>query len=177
MTQPSVNHKKLAITLIILTILTTTIFLTKPADANNKLNTTGDIKIYNEAGTAELTAITFQLFNPGQQSTQQEPFTIRNTGKHPLQVSWSITESSITWNKITKPKTAGYSHSENETEKYTLRIGQETGKKYLQPEKNSLHLTRSESANLFFELTYSGKPTTAEVFTLTITFTATNAQG
>jgi hypothetical protein len=175
MAQPSVNHKKLVITLIILTISTSTIFLTKPAEASSKLTTIGDIKIYNENGTTELTTIAFQLFTPGQKSTQQAPFIIRNTGKHPIQVNWSISENSITWNKITKPKSAGYRHSEDRTEKYTLRIGQDIGNKnkYLQPERNSLQLAREESMKLFFELTYSGRPTTAEVFTLTIAFTAT----
>ncbi len=179
MTRISTNHKKLILTLTILTIINTTIFLTKPAEANNKLATAGDIKIYNETGATELTTITFQLFIPGQQSTQKQAFTIRNTGSHPVQISWFITESSITWNKTTKPKTTGYSHSAEATEKYTLHIGQETEKKtkYLKPEKTSLTLTRVESANLFFELTYSGKPTTAEVFTLTITFAATITQG
>jgi hypothetical protein len=163
-------------TILTIAVVITTLFTLTTAKASNRLITNGDIEICDANGV-KLTRITFQQFNPGQQSIRQQAFSIRNTGKHPLQVSWSISESSIGWNQLTKQGN-GYSHSANEIEKYDLRIGEEIGKnrKYLQPERNSLHLSGEESAKLFFELTYSGKPNAAEVFTLTITFVATSAR-
>lgn len=178
MAQTHITCKKLVFTLTILTIITAVMFFTKQADAATCVATSGDIKIYDENGKSELNTIRFQLFTAGKPDTQQKRFIIRSTGKEPIQVRWGITKTSIKWNRITNTKQSGYSHTEGGTQKYTLRILQDTPRqdKYLKPAENTLLLKNGENTKLTLELTYTGKPTTPETFTLTITFTATNTK-
>ena len=173
------NHsKKLILTLTILTVIMATFCFTKQTEASNRIATQGDIKIYTENGKSELTSISFPLFTAGKPDTQQKWFTVQNTGKQNVHVSWSITQSSITWNHLTKTKQNGYSHTESSSQKYTLRIRQDKQNQntYLNPEQNTILLKNKENTKLCLELTYTGKPTTAETFTLTITLTATKTE-
>jgi hypothetical protein len=172
------RHKKtLLITLTILTIANTTLCLTQPAQAFN-IKSNGDIKILEEDGKTELTAMKFQFFTPGKQETQYKSFIVTNTGKQNLHASWAISQSSITWLPTTKPNQPGYAHTQDRIQKYTLRILQDTQghDKCLQPEEPDITLKTKENTKLNLELTYTGKPTTPETFTLTITFSATSTK-
>ena len=165
--------KQFIITLLILTIITTTFCLTKQADACN-VTIYGEIKILSENGKTELNAIKFQLFTPGKQETQHKSFIITNMGKQPVYIRWAIAKSSIAWNSGLKQTQPGYAHTQDGIQKYTLRIVQTARghSKCLQPTEAVIFLKDKEDVRLTLELTYSGKPSTPETFTLTLTFIA-----
>jgi hypothetical protein len=125
-----------------------------------------------------MTSYSFPFFTGGTPDIYSKWFFIKNTGKQPLHVSWSITASSIPWNTKSKHHPNGYEHYEGNVCKYSFRIHQ-TSKRhgdYLAPEKEKILLNVGKEAKLCFELIYTGKPYTAEKFTLTVSFTATEAE-
>jgi hypothetical protein len=173
------NHcKKLILSLMICSAILASIYFTKQVQATNKVVTIGEIKLYNEDGCTEVTSYNFPLFRGGTFDTYSKWFFIRNTGKQPLQIRWSITESSIPWKTKIKNYPNGYEHYEGNVCKYSLRIHKDSKNKpdFLAPEKESIILNSGKEARLCFELSYTGKPNTAEKFTLTVSFTATKAE-
>jgi len=169
---------KLTIAMTICSIVLATLCFTKPVEARNQVATIGEIKVYNENGISELTSYDFPLFAAGTPGTHLKWFVVRNTGKQPVHISWSLTASSIAWSRITRHNSKGYDHNEGGIKKYTFRILQDTRKPdaYIPPEQKTILLKGGESKKLCFELTYSGKPKTAETFALTVSFYATKAE-
>ena len=169
---------KLILALIISSLILATLYSTKQAQATNKIVTVGEITLYHENGSTQMTSYNFPLFTGGTPETYSKWFFIKNTGKQPLQISWSITASSIPWNTKAKHHPNGYDHYEGKIYKYSFRIRQDSKKQgdYLAPEKEKIHINGGKEAKLRFELTYTGKPNTPETFTLTVSFTATKAE-
>ena len=151
---------------------------TEQAQASNRVVTIGEIKLYHEDGKTQMTSYSFPFFTGGTPYTYSKWFFIKNTGKQPVHLSWSLTASSIAWSRVTRNHPNGYDHTEAGVQKYTFRILQDTRKpdSCVPPEQKTILLKAGESKKLCFELTYSGKPNTAEKFTLTVSFTATKAE-
>jgi hypothetical protein len=165
----------LMICLVILNVL-----VVESAEASNKITTKGEIRIYDENRESELTSYNFPLFTGGKSSIHSNWFFVKNTGKQKLEVHWSITRSSIPWNIKAKHSFNGYEHYEEGISKYFLSIHTASKKQnnpnYIAPEKGTIRLDGGEETKLCLELTYTGKPNTAEKFKLTITFTAINTK-
>jgi len=168
---------KLTIAMAICTVALATLYFTTPVAARNQIATFGEIQVCNENGKSELTSINFPLFTPAKPATQLEWFVVRNTGKQTVHVCWSLTASSIAWSLFTRRHSNGYDHKEGGIQKYSFRILQDTRKPnaYIPPEQKTILLKSGENKRLCFELSYSGKPSTAETFTLTVSFYATKA--
>lgn len=169
---------KIIVALTISSVLLAALCFSKQAQATNKVVAIGEIKLYHEDGSTQMTSYNFPLFTGGTPGTYAKWFVVRNTGKQPVHISWSLTASSIAWSRITRHNSKGYDHNEGGIKKYTFRILQDTRKPdaYIPPEQKTILLKGGDSKKLCFELSYSGKPNTAEKFTLTVSFYATKPE-
>ena len=165
---------KLILILIICSTASAVFCFVEQVQATNKVVTIGEIKLYHEDGSTQMTSYNFPQFDGGMPSTCSKWFFIRNTGKQPVEISWSLTESSIPWNM----KTIGYEYYETNICKYSFGLRQDSkgDGDYLAPEEKSILLNCGEEAKLCFELIYTGRPNTPEIFTLTVSFYATRAE-
>jgi hypothetical protein len=173
------NHcAELIVALAVCTVFLTLLLSAKPVEAYSGITTEGDIRICTESGQSELTIIRFPLFTAGRPDKQDEWFIVRNVAEQPVYVSWSISSSSILWSPVASGSQSGYDHDEGGVQKYTFRILQHDQGKVmcLAPEQAILVLKERESVKLCFELAYSGSPTTAETFTMTVTFHAAEGE-
>ena len=174
---PQYSLGKLIVTLMVCSVALVALCFTKQAEAANKVVTTGEIEVYGEDGLSPMASYDFSLFKAGISGTHFNCFFVKNTGRLPVWVKWSITTSSIVWKPNVKHGFRGYYHYEGGVCKYSFGIRQEfrVVGGYLAPESNSFLLEGGKRAKLWFELSYTGKPSTAETFTLTVSFCAISA--
>lgn len=158
--------------LLICTTASAVFSLVDQAEATNQIVAFGEIELYCEDGSTRMTSYNFPQFSGGMPGVCSKWFYVRNVGKQPVQISWRLSESSIPWIMSTKQNWIGYDYYETNICKYTFGIHSNRSGEYLAPKEKSIFLDVEDEAKLCFELTYTGKPNTAELFSLTVSFCA-----
>lgn len=154
------------------------LWLSRDVDITGGVDTVGTIEVYDEDALTLLTSYDFPNFTGGVGETSYKEFFIVNTGNQPVYVHWNISSSSLTWN----PTSIGY--QEASISKYVFSIQNASSLDYLAPNDYStptvanalLYIDVGESAYMRIEHEYMGYPSTAEQYSLTMTFYAEDAQ-
>jgi hypothetical protein len=167
---------RLAIVLIIVLVISNIIFaglhFSKQTHAYSELEVEGEIEVYDADGVTPILGYGFPLFSGGAEHTFHQSFFINNTGIKPVDVYWNISASSILWQLTGSLHQYVYDHHEDGIWKYSLGIKRDVdvSPQYWQPNQEAIPLAVGEGVKLQFELHYTGRPNTAETFTLTVSF-------
>jgi hypothetical protein len=144
----------------------------KQAHADSELAVVGEIRVYDSDGVTPLAGYNFPLFVGGTADTFFKFFFINNTGNHPVDVRWNVITSSVSW-RSRGPYRDMYDHYEDRILKYSFGISQDLmSQDYWQPNTEVIFLRVNEGVNLRFELRYTGRPNTAETFSIKVSFRA-----
>ncbi|UCC27457.1 MAG: hypothetical protein JSW29_05090 [Candidatus Bathyarchaeota archaeon] len=159
----------LVIVLVIGNIAFAYLYVTRNVDFTGGVSTVGDIIVFKDDVTTELTSFDFINFTGGVPQGHLLGFFINNTGNQPVYVYWNITTSSIAWFK----GGTGYQYNEEATAKYTFGIYNATG--WWTPDTGARRIGVGERIQETYSLSYTGSPVTAEAFSFTVTFYARDA--
>jgi len=160
----------LAAILVVSNIAFAVLYMTKHVEITGGVETYGAIEVYDDDGVTPLTSIDFPNFTGGIEGWQSKWFFINNTGTSPVYVYWNISASSIAWTYYSN----GYKHVEDTTNKYYLMIRNATSD-YWTCESEARMLDVGQGIHEEIILMYNGDPVTAELFSVTVAFTAKDA--
>lgn len=150
-------------------------YMSRDVDITGGVDTVGSIIVYDSDGLTEMTSYDFPNFTGGTGGTYFKTFFINNTGNQPVYVYWNISASSLSWAALAN----GYSYVIDLTTKYYFFIQTSwtpdpfdywSPNDYTTPE--SLLIPVGEGIELRMFHQYLGEPTTAEEYSLTMTFYA-----
>ncbi len=168
----------LVVVLVAINIALAVLYMTKDVTITGGVSVVGSIEVYDDDGTTVLTSYEFVNFTGGQPETAFKNFFINNTGNQPVYVYWNISSSSISWiaNEF------GYGGYEGPTLKYNYFIATSwlpdpydywSPNDYTTPE--ALYLDVGEGMELQIVHQYTGNPSTAESYSLVMSFYAEDA--
>lgn len=183
----SLGRKQAGLLALVIVLIATNIafaawLVTRNITMTGGVETVGDIKVYNQDGTQEVSAFNFALFTGGTSATQNIFFRIKNTGNTPALVEWKISSSPITWTVDTEYSKDYYRHIVGTDTKYTLKINKQPPLNGIWAPQDAtdpsaaeqITLAVGEYAILALELYYNGAVNIAETFSLTVSFYAQN---
>lgn len=179
-----ISKKQLTILLGIIVVLAISnvavalYYMSRSVDITGGVDTVGSIEVYDDDGVTVWTNYDFPNFTGGSASNYVKDFFINNTGNQPVYVYWNISSSSLSWSSLE----SGYVYYESAVLKYSFDImiawppatpDYWSPNDYTTPE--SLYIPVGEGKPLRIVHQYTGNPTTAETYSLTITFYAEDA--